>query len=583
MSEQKTPPVRQRRRLTDTTQRTKRVVDLGELSDSEAMLEKTLKGEFTSTQIEDPFSDQAGHASTSKLNEIKWPFNPAALLKLAQENSVLKQCIEAMVTNVSGHGHRLEYVGPEGDAQNDASEAEAAAIESFMSYPNDDYSMLELRRRVRWDLEATGNAFIEVARNRRDEVSACWHVPAHLVRLTETDKETTTVKTTLPRFSGPQEVNVQKHFRRFVQVKGTEKVYFKEYGDPRSIDPKDGSEKALPIEDTATEIIHLKLYHAGYAYGLPHWINNIVAIQGSRQAELTNLDYFSDNAIPAMVMMVSGGQLTQNTVTALEDHFTALRGRQAANRVVVVEAFGDPDAKGEDGTIPPPRVELKPMSSERPKEGMFLEYDKLQTEKVRSSFRLPPIFLGLSEEYTHATANTSYDVAEGQVFGPARVMEDDIINRKILGDYNLQYWEVRSNPPRITDPTEILDAIDSFNDVGAMTPNTAIGIANEMFDLSMDLIEEPWGDMPMSVVDQLVTSGKIKPDEDGKLILSEEDDTQNQPPVVPSVPIVEPTDPEGDDGVVQAMQSLRKSLMSDTALAAARANIRKRTLPDVLD
>lgn len=509
---------------------TQRAVSLEDLPEEKQDLERIKRGEFTSEQIKDPFATWQGQVSNSKINEIKPPFNFAALLRMAIDNSVLKQCIEAMVTNISGHGHRLEYIGPEEGSETPEAVKEAKAIEAFIAHPNDEYSLAELRKRVRWDMEAMGNAYIEVARNRKGQISAMWHLPGHLVRLTEVDKEQTTVEVELPRFDGLERRKIKKNFRRFVQIRGMNKVYFKEFGDPRPINPADGSVDAtLAFEDSATEVIHLKLYHAGYAYGLPRWINNLVAIQGSRQAELTNLDYFSENAIPAMMILVSGGSLTQQTMTMLEQHVTSLRGRKAANRVMFVEAYGDEHAKGDDGTIPPPKIDVKPMGGERPKEGMFLEYDKAQTEKVRSSFRLPPIFLGLSEDYTHATANTSYDVGEGQVFGPERVTEDDLINNHVLKGYNLKFWEFRSNPPRITDPNEALEAVKAFDEVGAMTPNTAIGIANEMFDLDIERIKEDWGNLPYTTVETLIASGNLEMSPEGKLVYAKKPD-----PVAPA-------------------------------------------------
>jgi len=235
------------------------------------------------------------------------------------------------------------------------------------------------------------------------------------------------------RFGKKMEGSMKRRFRRFIQISGTKKVYFKEFGDPRSINPTNGKvDDALAYEKTATEVLFVKNYYPGQVYGLPRWFNNLVAIQGSRQAELTNLDYFKDNAIPAMAILVAGGVLSHATVEQVEQHVTAARGRMAQNRVMIIEVEGNPEAASRDGVIPAPKIEIKPLSGERPTEGQFLEYDSRQTDKVRSSFRLPPIFTGHSQDYTRASAQTSYEVAEGQVFGPERAVLDEIINRHVL-------------------------------------------------------------------------------------------------------------------------------------------------------
>lgn len=479
-------------------------------------LTKIMRGEFTSQQVEDPFSKTMNLQGTSShMTVIHPPFNFNALLRMLVENSILRQCIDAMVVNVEGHGHRLEYVGPEGEENSEAADIERQYIEEFLETPNESYTFMELRKRVRHDLETVGNAFIEVGRRATGEVISLWHVPAHLVRLTSVDNDATRVNVERMRFGKRERFPLDKHFRRFVQHIGAKRVYFKELGDPRSIDPETGLEDtSLAVEDTATEIIHLKHYHPGSAYGVPRWINNVVAIQGAHQAELTNLDYFRDNAIPAMAVLVSGGTVTQQSLEDVEEHLTAARGREAQNRILLLEAHGDEDAQAEDGSIPPPKIEIKPLSGERPKDGLFLEYDERQTSKVRSSFRLPPIFTGHAQDYSHASAKTSYEVAEGQVFGPERAAIDDMINMHILSTYNVQYWAVRSNPPRITDPEDVLRAIEAFESVGAMTPNIAIGLANEMFDLEIPKVEDDWGDYPFTVVQALASSGKIKGFED---------------------------------------------------------------------
>lgn len=519
-------------------------------------VELVLRGEFTSQQVSDPFSTNTLGASQGPFSLIATPFNMNALLRMPSENSILKQCIEAMVTNVSGHGHRLEYVGPDGQEKSPAAEKEAGSIQAFLKHPNDEYSMLELRKRARWDLETIGNAYIEVGRNRLGEIVTAWHIPGHLMRMTSKDKEPILVNVTLPRFSGPETRNIKKHYRRFAQQASAKLVFFKEFGDPRQIDPKDGTEnKTLGFEDSATEIIHIRLYHPGSPYGVPRWVNNIVAAQGSRQAELTNLEYFSENAVPAMVVLVSGGMVTDEAMTDMENHFYNVRGRAAQNRIVFIEAHGDEDAQSEQGTVPPPKLELKALAGDRPKDGLFLEYDKQQEIKVRSSFRLPPIFTGHSADYSHASAKTSYEVAEGQVFGPERVMEDDIINRQILGGYKIEHWEVRSNPPRITDPAEVVDAIEVFETTGAMSPNIAIGMANELFDMDIPLIEQDWGSFPFTVVQALAAQGKIV---GWEKIIKEIDPVD--PPAVPA-PGAGDVEPELVDPGVQTKEERLESVV----------------------
>lgn len=462
-------------------------------------------------QIEDPFRDHLGAIrEAAGLEVIEPPFNLSSLLRIPRENNMLRQCIDAMVTNVEGHGWRLEYVGEEDGEETAESLAEKETLTNLLKFPNPDQSFQEMRERVRRDLEYTGNAYLEIGRDREGRVVMVSHAPSHLMRLTVKEPNPVEVVATLPREGEGREQRVRRRFRRFVQAVGAKRVFFKEYGDPRPINPGTGRvDEGLGLEQQATEVLHIVQYAPGSAYGVPRWINQLPAILGSRQAELTNLDFFKDNAVPAMALLVSGGQVTQTVIDEVEDHFRAIRGRDSFNRIMIIEAHGDEDAASQDGTIPTPRMDMKPLQNERQRDALFQTYDQNNMSKVRSSFRMPPIFVGLAQDYTHATAKTSFEVAESQVFGPERARMDEMWNSRILSTYEPRFWALRSLPPRISDPSDIVDAIRAFDEAGAMTPNVAIGLANDFFDLEIPNIEAEWGDFPFSTVEQIVSQGFV--------------------------------------------------------------------------
>jgi PBSX family phage portal protein len=480
--------------------------------DKDEAIQKVMRGDL-SHAIADPFKEQNLYdfGAAGDFRIMSPPVSLPVLMRMPNDNSILRQCLEAMVINTEGHGHRLEYIGPEGEEKSAEALAEKEHIEAFLKTLHPELSVTELRKRLRWDLEVFGFAFLEVLRDKQGLPIGLTHVPAQTMRVTTVDPTLVPVKTEGMRFGKRVDAITKRRFRRYVQIIGTQKVWFKEFGDPRSLSPIDGKDMpGLAFEDSATEVIFLKQYVTGQVYGLPRWFNNLVAIQGSRQAELTNLDYFKENAIPALAVLVSGGFLHQETVEHIEEHVTAARGRASQNRVLVIEVEGNAESASRDGVVPAPRVELKPLAADRPQDGLFLEYDKAQTDKVRSSFRLPPIFTGHAQDYSHASAKTSYEVAEGQVFGPERAYIDETLNRNVLAPYGVKFWEVRSNPPRISDPEEVIKAITAFNTVGALTPNIAIGLANEQFGLDIQPITESWGDFPFEIVKAMAAAGRLE-------------------------------------------------------------------------
>ncbi len=502
----------------------------------------------TSQQVDDPFRHQSGGlGDSSGMNIISPPFNFGALLRLPRENNMLRQCIDAMVTNVEGHGWRLEYTGPEDQEDGEAAKAEKVVLENLLDFPNDEMTLQELRERQRRDLEILANAFLEIGRDAQGRIVLVSHVPGYTVRLTNKEKDKVPIEVTLPREGQASVRKVMKTFRRYVQIVGTKKVFFKEFGDPRSIDPATGRvNDELPLEEQATELIHLTQHYPGTPYGIPRWINQMPAILGSRQAELTNLDFFKENAIPAMILMVAGGSITQESIDDLEEQFVHAKGRASFNRITIVEARGDEEAASQDGNIPSPKMEIKPLQNERQKDALFQEYDKNNMAKIRSSFRLPPIFVGLSEDYTHATAAASFEVAESQVFGPERARTDDVWNMKILSTYKPKFWSFRSMPPRITNPEDVINAIEKFDAAGALNPNVVIGLANDLFDLEIPLIEEPWGDVPFSLTTIAVTAG-VTPEEEVPDPFDVEEDPEAGKPATEQNQGAKPTVLEQDD------------------------------------
>lgn len=515
---------------------------------------------FESQQIPDPFNSKytTSFTASGPQNILPPPYNPYTLIRFPNENNTLRQCIDAMVINIESMGYRLEYIGPENGEEGAEAQGEKIRLESLLSQPNGEYGLIDFRERLRRDYETFGYSFFEVCRSEygRDIVSY-YHVPAHTIRLTTQDAEETQVDIWLPRGGKFVKQKVMRRFRRYVQEIGTKRIYFKEFGDPRVISAETGLVVAsLDVSEQASEIKIMNLYTPGSAYGMPRWINQLPAIMGSRESELTNLNFFKSNAIPAMAILVSGGTLTADSIDEIEEHVTSVKGRDSVHRVMILEAEGSEHAAAPDKSIPSPKLEIKPLVNDRQKDALFQEYDANNMKKVRSSFRLSPMLLGGSEDVTYATAQASLVVAEGQVFGPERNKMDDLFNYTILSDENGRppvNWAFRSNPPRIADPKMVIEALDTLETLGALTPNISIGIANELFDLKIKRITEVWGDYPFAMAVALLEKGELKGME--KLRQAVVEPPQDEEDNVADDPIEDPTQ-KIKDAVMQPLKKL---------------------------
>ena len=394
---------------------------------------------------EDPFELMYGDGDV-----LAPPFNMHEIARLIKMSNTLPQCIEAMEQNCEGFGYNLSVVVREEEISESLKEAikkEKDEIDNFFQYVSYEMSFTKLRKKMRKDLEGFGNGYFEVLRNMSGTVDGFEYVKAITVRL---GKLSSPIQIEIHRKNVEghdyRTVEYKKRFRMFVQIVSSDKVYFKEYGDPRGINAHTG--KVITEDDKidaesrgetihqATEIIHFKIEDPETSYGIPRWIGNMISVSGSRSAEEVNLDYFDSKTIPPLVITVSGGTLGKDTHGRITQFVEEdIKGKENFHKILVLEAEGQTSPHSmEKSTV---RIGFKELT--QMKEGMFQEYDKKNREKVRSSFRLPPIYVGLVADFNRATAITSREVAEEQVFTPEKADFDFMINHKIFPDLEIKY------------------------------------------------------------------------------------------------------------------------------------------------
>lgn len=467
----------------------------------------------TSQQLNDLFAKYKYYNANSAISIIEPLYSPEKLIKMYLESNVLRQVIESYAVNIDSYGHALEYIGPEGEMSSAEAQAEKGALEAFLEAPAPEGTLVDLRRKSRIDKEVLGYRAYEIQRDKSGKIVMLAHLPADTLRMTYTDPEAVKVRLTLPDPSDYNKVitkEVSRKFRRYVQCDNAgKKIYFKELGDPRKINPTTGAEDAaLSFDAQANEVYVDSIYTPGCPYGAPRWVGVIPSVLGSRESEIVNLNFFRDNAIPAMAVLVSGGALTKESFELIDEYINSTRGQGAMQRVMVLEASSD-DTGSIEHSAPAPRIELKPLVSERQQEGLFQTYDQNNIDKIRSAFRAPPLLIGDSADYTKATAIASMLMAESQIFVPERQLFDNMMNKKIFSTYGVKYWRFKSLAPPMTDIESVTGMIDSFSAQGALTPNIAIKVANRLLDADIEAITEAWGDYPFGVIMAYVNQGMV--------------------------------------------------------------------------
>lgn len=436
-------------------------------------------------ELEDEFSSLYYTAGQQNNLFLMPPFEPNVLLNLVQSNNVLNQCIEAMEVNIDGTGH--EFVPVEKGKDIDKEEEKIATAFFAEPYPN--ISMTGIRRKLRRQMESVGYGFLEVLRNISGDVVGLRSVETAHIRMVKLDKPVQ-VKKKIERDGTEVELTLWERERRFAQtVALKQQVYYREFGTTREINRNTGDWET-PEMKVAPEIRGSELLILGInpdvttPYFLPRWINQLPSVIGSRAAEEQNLQFLDAGGLPPAIVFIQGGTLIKDTSDQLRMYLSGLNKNK--NRAVVVEVQSSSGSLDAAGKVD---VKVERFGSAQSQDAMFTNYDESTQEHVRVGFRLPPLFLGYAADYNFATAQTSYMVAEAQVFLPERVEFDDLMNKTIMKELKLKTLKFKSKPITLKDVTMQLKALELSATVA--TRESFMETMNQVADLTLEMAEVP--------------------------------------------------------------------------------------------
>ncbi len=514
------------------------------IHEADASLQTILKAVVVGSRVQDPSSRPGGEDETgaafANAGALVPPYDPEALCLLVEHSNSLRQNVDAYATNIDGFGYRFEpaidldaedapqkvsdAISLERAAAEDATNseptaeevsarlaelrrlahAERARLESFFDFCCFDHSFVDLRRRTRQDLEVTGNAYWEVLRDGKGDLARLVYVPSYSVRLLQLDRQPVEVSERV-RVSAIsfETVASRRRLRRFVQIQGTEQVYFKSFGDSRVVSRTTGQvfadiaalKAARPDDGPATELLHFAIHSPRSPYGVPRWVGTLLSVLGSRQMEEVNFLYFENKSVPPMALLVSGGRLSESSVPRIERFIEEnLKGKANFHKILILEADGA--GTGDGGRA---KIELRPLTDAQQQDALFQLYDERNIDKVGSAFRLPRLLRGESKDFNRSTAESALRFAEDQVFQPERDEFDFLVNRKLLADMGVRFWRFRSQTPVTRDPERMTEAVERLVRVGVLTPEEGRILAGDIFNREFRKIPDDWVRRPITL------------------------------------------------------------------------------------
>lgn len=429
------------------------------------------------------------------------PYPLKGLAELARNSNILPQCIHAYKNNITGFGIGLRY-RDEFEDETEEMKQEWTQAQEIIDLLSLDMDTKEVFGNAVEGREKYGIAYLEVMRDLEGNVNAVDYI-----------RDIPSVEKTYPLdpavdatycYKG-KEITRPKKFCKYRQSVGGKTVYFKEFGDPRTMNKQDGNYRAkdgeeIPLEFQANEILEYAI--GTEIYGEVRWFGQILGIDGSRSAEGLNNRYFSEGRHTPLMIMVKGGTLTDDSFEKLQQYMDGIKGEKGQHAFLVLEVENTDTQPGFDDTKKP-EIEVKDLASILQKDELFQEYISNNRKRVQSAFQLPDLYVGYTTDFNRATAQTAMEVTEEQVFQPERKSLAWIINNKLLNGYHFKYVEAEFKSPDFSNADDLFKILTVAEKAGGLSMNKAKELAHKALGGTSEDYDEEWGNLPLVYLQML--------------------------------------------------------------------------------
>lgn len=423
------------------------------------------------------------------LTQLSPPYDLATLRSIPEMSDILAQAIEAYVTNVAGFGMGIRYKVDDAE-ESSVMKSEWTSLESLLSDLSFDRPAKEILEESIRAMEQCGNSYIEVIRNLAGEVVGIDSIKPEYITVTKLNRVIN---------SDGQEMKVRYYvFRDAMDDSARESgTWYKSFGDPTPLNANGSIAKEG--EGTATEIIHLKIGDFQDPYGVPRWIGPLVKILGNRKADELNYRYFTQGRHIPLAILLENAQLTEASEASLQNYANSIGAEgESQHKFLVIEAekLSATDDMIFDETKAKPAVKLEKLSDILQKDALFLEYDQSTINAVLSAFRLPPVYVGLSQDYNRATVETAKELTEEQVFQPMRESFEWRIN-SLFREYGFQYVEVYLKSSNLVNMEDVKAILDPAINAKAVAPNDLRDLLSKVLNKPLEAFDGDQYNLPM--------------------------------------------------------------------------------------
>lgn len=251
-----------------------------------------------------------------------------------------------------------------------------------------------------------GEGYMETIRNQKDEI----------VRIS---------------FVSSQHVFELRTGNGYVWTKNGTKMYYKKFGDLNRRN-KYTFDKGGSFADSATELIPYKeMCEISSIYGVPGWTPNIPNILGSRYADERNVNFFLNDCVPRIAILVSGGRVDDSTVEDAKKFFRQGKGREHFGRALILSVSGKNTLAG----TKIPTIKIEKLGLGENDDASFMKYKEVTAQTIREAFQQAGIFLGSTGDSNRASSYTLRDMTVEGVYAAESRDYAHLVNETLVPEF----------------------------------------------------------------------------------------------------------------------------------------------------
>lgn len=140
-------------------------------------------------------------------------------------------------------------------------------------------------------------------------------------------------------------------------------------------------------------------------YGAPDALPAIKTIHADDAARDFNIDFFENNAVPRLAIIVEGGELTDAARNSIYElmHEDLKEGDHRTLILEVEKVLDDPEAINIDGNREDLRIRVEPITVGVEEDASFLDFRKYNEHDILKVHEVPPIEAGTIESGAFST------------------------------------------------------------------------------------------------------------------------------------------------------------------------------------